>query len=180
MVQEDEVGPKKKKSKIKWIVLLLLLLILGGGGFFAYKTGMLGNFIPLLASEQAQTEDATAASGQPGGTSGKSALGNAQPVNSLTKTLPDFLVNLSDPLGRRYIKLTIDVEMSSSGVGAEVDAQSPRIRDALIMLLSSKTYNDLATNEGKILLKNEILDRINQIMGQGKITGVYFTNLVIQ
>jgi flagellar FliL protein len=56
----------------------------------------------------------------------------------------------------------------------------PKVRDAINLLLSSKTYADLATMESKILLKNEIVERLNQILGGSKVTRVYFTEIVIQ
>jgi flagellar FliL protein len=90
------------------------------------------------------------------------------------------VVNLSDPAGNRYIRLTLDVEVISPEVIKELEAQNPRIRDAMIMLLSSKTYTELSTQAGKLRLKNEILDRINQLLGGPKITRAFFQDLVVQ
>lgn len=169
MAQEDEVAPKKK-SKVKWIILLVLLLGLGGGGFYAYSSGMLDSFLnpPAEGEEAAAAAKAAAAAG-----------GTAPAVQNIAK-LPTFLVNLSDPLGRRYIKLDLELEVVSPSVLAELEAQRPRIRDSLIMLLSSKTFSDLNVPEGKLLLKNEILDRINQTLGGPKVVQVYFESFVIQ
>jgi flagellar FliL protein len=97
-----------------------------------------------------------------------------------TATFEPFVVNLSDPAGNRYIRLTLDVEVISPEVIKELEAQNPRIRDAMIMLLSSKTYTELSTQAGKLRLKNEILDRINQLLGGPKITRAFFQDLVVQ
>jgi len=48
------------------------------------------------------------------------------------------------------------------------------------MLLSSKTSEELSTLEGKILLRKEIVDRLNQALGQATVARVYFTDFVIQ
>ena len=72
-------------------------------------------------------------------------------------TLPTFLVNLADPLGRRYLKLTVEVEVLNGDVVEEVNMSEAKVRDAIILLLSSKSYTDLASLESKILLKNEIV-----------------------
>ena len=90
------------------------------------------------------------------------------------------MVNLADPLGRRYIKLTVDVEVNSPEAAAELERSAPKVRDAVNMLLSSKSYADLAPSENKILLKSEIVERLNQILGGPKVARVYFVDMVIQ
>ena len=55
-----------------------------------------------------------------------------------------------------------------------------QIKDALLLLLSSKTYADLASIANKLALKTEIVSRMNQVMNDAFITQVYFTEFVIQ
>ncbi len=166
----DDDKPKKKGGILKWILILLMLLALAGGGVWYY-------FFSTLPG----SKNAAAASVAGGGTVTKTVAAPSAPSNALpTKELKPFLVNLADPLGKRYIKLTFEVEMSGPQVGAELDAQNARIRDAVIMLLSSKTYADLAPTESKLVLQNELVDRLNKILGGPKITRVFFTDMVIQ
>lgn len=158
---------KKKGGKLKWIILLVLLLgLLGGGGWFGYKY--------FFAKKAETTEGAPA---EAGGEKKKEegAKGKTEIV-----TLPTFVVNLADPLGRRYLKLTVDVEMSDQKSAEELRQATPKVRDAIIMLLSSKTFADLSSVESKIMLKNEIVDRLNQVISGSKVLRVYFTELVIQ
>ncbi len=165
----DEAGEesKKKGGMLKWIILILLLVIIGGGGFFAYQKFFAG--APEDAAETSQAEEAEV---DP----------NAAPLpgDGFTVTLPIFVVNLADPLGRRYLKLGIDVEVTTEEAVAELSKKEPMVKDTLILLLSSKTFQDLASMENKILLKKEIVDRLNQIMGGSKVLQVYFTDMVIQ
>ena len=56
----------------------------------------------------------------------------------------------------------------------------PKVKDALLLLLSSKTYDDLATLENKILLKKEIVERLTLVLGEQKVLRVYITEIVIQ
>lgn len=164
MAQEDELPPpEKKKSKLKWIIMILLVLLLGGGGAAAYFLGFLDGFI---------------GKGEDGGVQSKQTQG----IGPITPTiaLPSFLVNLYDPLGRRYIKLDVELELISPEVKREVELLNARIRDAMILLLSSKTYAELNTPEGKHILRNEIMDRVNQILNGPKVVRVYFTDFVIQ
>lgn len=93
--------------------------------------------------------------------------------------LPSITVNLSDSGGRRYLKLGMEVEVNAD-VSAEIKAQSARIRDAVIMLLAGKTFNDISTPDGKVLLKAEVAARLNQILGAQRVIRVYFTDFVVE
>ena len=93
--------------------------------------------------------------------------------------LPPITVNISDPSGRRYLKLGMEVEVNAD-VSAALQANSPRIRDAIIMLLAGKTFNDISTPDGKVLLKAEVAARLNQILGAQRVIRVYFTDFVVE
>ena len=94
--------------------------------------------------------------------------------------LPVFLVNLADTSARRYLKLGIEIEVRDSKVTTAVIKYQNKIKDAMIVLLSSKTYNGLATMKSKIELKQQMADRLNQILGKGSVLRVYITEMVIQ
>ena len=166
---DTEETPKKKKSKLKWFILILfILLILGGGAAGAW-------FFFLAEKFQGKAEgDAAGASGH-----SETTTAAQQPIGT-TIALPEFTVNLADPLGQRFIKISIEVEVSEPKVAQEMDRQKARIRDSVIMLLSSKSFADLATTESKIMLKSEITARLTSILGSGKVFQVFITDIVIQ
>ena len=102
------------------------------------------------------------------------------PKNSVTLPLEPFLVNLADRESRRYLNLKVELEVDSEGIAKELEKSLPRIRDALILLLSSKTYLDLSTYEGKQQLKQEIKKRVTALPGGSKVSEVFFTEFVAQ
>ena len=157
--------PKKKKGK--FLKILILLILLGGIGFAVWKF-VLPMFLDSGGTETSQTETKQA------------AQGDAPKVGNPVVSLPTFTVNLADPLGRRYIRLTLEVEVNSEDAAAELTNSTAKVRDAINLLLSSKSYADLAPSENKILLKNEIVERLNQILGGPKVARVYFVDIVIQ
>ncbi|MDL2313421.1 flagellar basal body-associated FliL family protein [Desulfovibrio sp. OttesenSCG-928-C14] len=169
MAQDDEVPQKKKKSKAKWIILIFLILMLGGGYFVAKSMGLLDKFLP--GSDAATQGEQAAQSG---------TVITTPTSAQRTASFPYFLVNLSDPAGNRYVRMTLEVEVISPEVIKELEIQNPRIRDAMIMLLSSKRFSDVSSQAGKLQLKNEILDRINQVLGGPKVSRVFFTEFVVQ
>ncbi len=163
---DGDVTPKKK-GKLKWVLLILFLLLLIGGGAGAWYYF----FSDLPGSRQGAQ---IASDGAP-----QTVKTPAAP-NLQTTTLDTFLVNLADPLGKRYIKVTFEVEITGSEVSEELTKQKPKVRDSIIMLLSSKTYADLMPAEAKLELKNEVTSRLNQILGGPKVTRVFITEMVIQ
>jgi flagellar FliL protein len=168
-VAEEAAPPKKKSGKLKWIILVLLLFVLAGAGGGAYWW-----FVMRPAAQPAEGASEAAES------KAEAKGGEAPARNAKVAKLPTFLVNLADPTGRRYLKLTMEVEVGSDATVKELEGQSAKVRDAVILLLSSKSYADLAPIESKLQLKNEVADRLNQILGGPKVLRVYITEMVIQ
>ena len=155
-------APEKKKSKLALILICVIILaVLAGAAAAALKF-----FGPSGGDGAAPSADASSVAAAQG--------------NTVSVSVPTFLVNLADPLGRRYIKLTLELEVPNVNVGKEIESKMPRVRDTVNLLLSSKTYTDLASYENKILLKNEIMERVNQALGGPKVVRVNFLELVIQ
>jgi flagellar FliL protein len=164
---DKEEKKKGGKSKLKLIIIVLVALgILGGGGFAAWKF-----FLQPKAAEEAHGNET--APGTP-------AVPEAVDAGGQLVTLDSFVVNLSDPMGRRYLKATLDVEVADAAAAAALTAAMPKIKDTLLLLLSSKTFADISSMDKKIELKNDIVDRLNLIIGKNKVRNVYFTEFVVQ
>jgi len=61
-----------------------------------------------------------------------------------------------------------------------VNAHLPQIRDLLLTLLSSKTFDEVRTAEGKQQLREEIIARVNQVLDRDVVKAVYFTEFIVQ
>jgi flagellar FliL protein len=92
--------------------------------------------------------------------------------------LPQFVVNLADPAGKRLLKLGMEVE-ANADVSKELQANDAKIRDAVITLLAGKSFAEVQSPEGKVLLRAEVAARLNQILGAPRIVRVYFTEFVV-
>lgn len=193
---EGQAEKPRKKSRIKRIVIILaiLLMTLGGAGLGAYWWLFLRTPAAEAPASAAETAP-DAGKGAPAPASAPGAPGQAPQTpaagarierqsdlprsSGMVLPLPPVTVNLSDPGGRRYLKLGMEVEVNSD-VSAELKAHSARIRDAVIMLLAGKSYGDIATPDGKVLLKAEIAARLNQILGAQRVVRVYLTDFVVE
>ena len=63
---------------------------------------------------------------------------------------------------------------------AELDDKLQKITDSILVLLSSKTFDDVYSVEGKFRLKDEITMRVNRFLLLGHVRDAYFTEFVIQ
>jgi flagellar FliL protein len=111
--------------------------------------------------------------GEAGGKEGAAAASNIYP-------LEPFIVNIYDGQELRYLKVKVELEMVGAGVKPEIDGRLAAIRDAILVLLSAKTLQDIQDVQGKNQLKEEILGAINKNIPPGKISKVYFTDFVVQ
>lgn len=94
--------------------------------------------------------------------------------------LEPFIVNIYDGQELRYLKVKVEMEMATPALKSEVDARLAPIRDAVLVLLSTKTLQDIQDVQGKNQLKDEILTAVNKQITTGKVTKIYFTDFVVQ
>lgn len=92
--------------------------------------------------------------------------------------LETFIVNLAGSKGRKVLKVNMELEIKGAEVIQEIENRKAQIRDFIIIILSSKSFEEVSSKEGKDALRNEIKDNINSFLSKGKIINVYFTELI--
>lgn len=92
--------------------------------------------------------------------------------------LEPFVVNLAGSRGRRLARVTLEFEVENDKVKDEIEARSAQIRDIIIIILSSKSYEAVSIKEGKDALRDEIRDTVSGFLTKGKIRKVYFTDFM--
>jgi flagellar FliL protein len=162
-------------NKVLLILMgLVLVLVLGMGG------GMFMIWSKLSAVSPKAVVPETGAEGTPD---------KAKPEEiGAVVSVDTFIVNLADPGGNRYLRVTMDLELAgkpadkSGGktAGDELAKRMPQIRDAILMILSTKRYVDISTPEGKTALREEILNAANGLLASSQISRIYFKEFVIQ
>lgn len=94
--------------------------------------------------------------------------------------IEEFVVNIISGDTPHYVKASLTVELSSEDVQPEVEQRMPQVRDAVLLLISNKTYEELQDLQGKRQLKGELTSKLNSFLQTGKIKAIYFTNFVVQ
>ncbi len=154
--EEKEQKKGGKKGLFIFVALFIVLAAAGGGAYFFFFKGKQEE-----GGEKQKTE--------------------AKPTEiGVMFDLGTFIVNLADPGVEMYAKVSITLELSDQEVSKEVEKRLPIIKDAVIDILSSKTYGDIRTPEGKEKLRFELIKRINTILVKGGVRNLYFTEFVVQ
>ena len=115
--------------------------------------------------------------------SAKSKHTGPKPVeHGPTMPLDEFLVNLADPSGDHFLKVTVNLGLSKDkGKTPEtLKEQTPMIRDAVLTSLGSKMRADVSTDAGREKLKADIKKKVNAALGEDDVQDVYFSNFVTQ
>ena len=95
-------------------------------------------------------------------------------------SMETFVVNLADPGGKRYLRVTIALEIDDQDFVEEVKKIVPKMRDKVLLILPAKEFKDIQTSSGKDALRKEILAQLNPLLNKCKITNLYFQEFVIQ
>ena len=95
-------------------------------------------------------------------------------------SLETFIVNLADEERNRYLRVTMDLEMAESSDANKINERLSQVRDSILMILPSKHFSEIASMEGKIALRDEIIARLNGLFNRQVVTNIYFTEFVVQ
>lgn len=106
--------------------------------------------------------------------------GGEKGTSATVYPLEPFIVNIYDGQEIRYLKIKVEFEMAGPEVKPEIDARQSALRDAILVLLTTKTMREVQDLQGKNQLRDEILATTGKILSVGRVTKVYFTDFVVQ
>ena len=176
MAEEEDIldeleGAEGGKKPIGMIIGIIVgLLVLGGGGYYAYT-----NFFQEKPAEEKPAE------GEEGKEEGKEEAPAEEDLDlGVMFPMDPFIVNLAGSEGKRFLKVTIFLELSTPEVNVEIKGKIQKVTDSILVLLSSKAFEDVYSVQGKFKLKDEITTRVNRFLVVGHIKDAYFTEFIIQ
>ena len=164
MDTQEEAKPKKSASK--FIILALVVIVLGAGGYGGWSFFMKGKDQEKKGETQIS----------------KSNPASKKDEIKIVFPLESFVVNLADKtgLGKRYLKVTVALEVNDESKKKMVEEHTAELRDTVLLLLSSQSFGEISTMDGKLELKQALLSRINQALGGVVVRKLYFTEFVVQ
>ncbi|HNP59580.1 MAG TPA: flagellar basal body-associated FliL family protein [Nitrospirales bacterium] len=158
---KEEAAVKAGAGKKMILIIIAGVLLLGGGGGAAWY------FMGGTEEKPAEHDEHA-----------KAETGHEEPGPVME--LEPFLLNLADREELRFLKVSIKLELDRAEEKTDYQNKIPAIRDALLVLLSSKESQLLRTVNGKRRVREEIMTRVNGVMSKGKVANVYFTDFIIQ
>ena len=157
MAEENEnTGGEQKKSSGPLFLIAILLIGLLAGGAVA--------FFLLPSSGDSEASEESDVEGSPSMVSGDFKI----------YTLADFSVNLRDPAGAKILQMDISLEVKDAAF-EKLGHQEAAIKDAIILLTSDYTVENLNGLDGKLGLKDDIQLRIDNLLSPSKVERIYFT-----
>jgi flagellar FliL protein len=158
-------------GKRKLLVVAALVAALGLGGGSAYFLGAFGGDGEARAAKRSADHDAGDGHGPAAPHDGGEGA---------IAALDSFVVNLADDGAQRYLKATMKVEFFGAEIPSLFKSRDAQIRDLMLTLLSSKTVDDVRTVEGKAQLRDEVIARINRVVGGDVVKAIYFAEFIVQ
>ncbi|MDX9845269.1 MAG: flagellar basal body-associated FliL family protein [Aquabacterium sp.] len=155
--QADGNAPKKGSKKLILIIvgLVVVLLLAGVGAFLLMQKNM--------SHQEGDGEDGTEPVAQVAETKAKPKVDPGAPP--IFVPLEPFIVNLADRESERFAQIGINLQVDDAKVGEQMKLYMPAIRNAILLILSRKTAEDLLTAEGKVQLAGEIQRGAARAMG---------------
>jgi len=111
---------------------------------------------------------------------------DADPRSNYVKSvihLDSFVVNLADSDQGAFLKIGIDLGVSSGLVEGKSDKNTPvlpQIRDAILSVLTTWQSSGLLAPDGKAKLKEQILVALHKQVPAVPVREVYFTEFLVQ
>lgn len=160
----------RKGGKKLPLILGATLVVLGAGGFVGYRK-------MAAPKEHAEPTEPAPVEIDPG-------LVEMEPI----------VVNLADPSGDRYLRLTVRLMLSQKSVAkaAEADLATVKLRDAILSVLGKKRATDLVVVANKEKLRGEIATAIDALLQEPPLSAgdgttppchvmeVFFTEFLLQ
>jgi flagellar FliL protein len=157
MEKEAQLPRKQSIPRLILIAVILVILMIGGGTIGSLITTGLGK--ELITSF------------------------NKKEVESILVPQEEFVVNLKSNDGNLddFLKIEMSIETIDAEHETILTEKAAIVRDAIISVLRNKsTANIFDESEGVLVIKQEIISKINQSLGSEVASDLYITNIVMQ
>ncbi len=168
----DKGGKGGSKKKIILIVVLVFVGLLTLVGTMVGTLWALGIFPPQHgeSTQSAAVEEAP--------------VEEAKAPAIYVKIDPPFVVNFDGQGKARFLQVVMEFMGRDEAELEEAQHHMPAIRNKMLLLLSSQSYDVLSTVEGKEQLRQQALAEVQAILerevGHSAVEDLYLTSLVMQ
>jgi flagellar FliL protein len=179
MAEEKAVEEKSSKNPMMMVLVglvILLLVAIGGIGYFMFTKGLFSDQ-PMNASAPVAEKNITAEQEEIGET--------------FQASIDSLVLNITDAKGRaKLMKLSFTMKASEPSIESLIEANKAEMVDSVIRQISARSSEELLTVGGKAMLKEEMIDELNNILNDASdgnddvmknmVLDIFFTSFVIK
>ncbi|BFU77950.1 hypothetical protein ALC152_11650 [Arcobacter sp. 15-2] len=174
--EETTKSGKNPMMLVLIILIVVLLLAVGGIGYFMYSKGLFSD----------QPVNAAAPTSEKVVESEKEMIGE-----TFQGKIDSLVLNITDAKGRaKLMKLSFTMKAAEPTIEALIEANKAEMVDSVIRQISARSSEELLTVGGKAMLKEEMIDELNNILNdatdgnedikKNMILDIFFTSFVIK
>lgn len=193
----EEAQPKKSKLPLIIIAAVVVVALGGGGAFFFLKRGQAAEATEKdkksvkegkgkHGKEEEEEEEPAAAEHGKEGEPGKPKfsvkrlnLPDDKNVKNIVELAP-FVVNLTDKGEARYLRLVVSIGIGETKEEKPGPLVTTRVRNAMLAVLITKSSDEVLTDEGKAILRKQLLKAAQASVEELPIEAVYITDFIVQ
>jgi len=160
----DETAAPAKKKRLPLIVAIVVIVLCAGGAAAWWFLGRSGEH-------------------EAGVDGGAPAASAAEPIYVALD--PPFVVNFQASGQVRFLQIAAQAMSRDAATIELLKRHDPVVRNALLLLFAGRSYESLATREGKEALRRSALEELRKVVaaqgGDGAtLEDLYFTSFVMQ
>ena len=129
---------------------------------------------PLDAGAGLPSESGEHSGGSPASSGGKESNKVSVPLSN------KVLVNVSGTMGTRYLLANITLVGGKPELKESVEKQDAQLRDVAASVLANKTIADIDKPGARNLIRTELVSAFNNVLGNGAVSEIFFTEFAIQ
>lgn len=148
-----------KKNKTKKVLVIVIIIIV-----FLVSTSLIAYFIATSVLSDDNNDD-----------------NSEDEINEIVQTgvfvkVGQYLTNLEDD---NVIRLSIELEVENNETKEEVEERKAKIHDRILSIIRTKTSEEIKS-DGIDELRKDIASELNNILNEGIVLRVYFTDIFVQ
>ncbi len=97
-----------------------------------------------------------------------------------TVTLNKLLVNAAGTMGARYLLCTLALAGSKADFRERIESHNAQLIDAATGVLMTKTIADIEKPGARNIIKSELMNSFNTVLGGAVVEDIFFTEFAIQ
>lgn len=160
-----------------WVPLIAAAVIMPGIAW-ALTTYVLAPKLQQAIGQPAAQAEGKSAEGESSGGEAASAKGGKSAKTQVP--LSKVLVNVAGTGGTRYLLVNMTLVGTSSDFRSRIDEHKGELADAAAGALAAKTIADLEKPGARNLIRAELMTVLNNVLGQGQVKEIFFTDFAVQ